>query len=191
MAETAQTETLAINGGPAAWADKSSDLLGLPPGAAMIDQEEERLVLESLRSRRLFRFGSGDNFLHRVNTLEAEWQQAFGVNHALAVASGTSALACGLVALGVGPGDEVIVPAYTYVATAAAVVSVGAVPIIAEVDESLTLDPADTERKITPRTKTIIPVHMRGTPCAMDKFMDIARRHKLTVLEDVAQACGG
>jgi 8-amino-3,8-dideoxy-alpha-D-manno-octulosonate transaminase len=93
--------------------------------------------------------------------------------------------------LDVGPGDEVIVPGYTYIATAAAVVAVGAVPVIAEVDNSLTIDPNDIERKITKLTKAIIPVHMRGTPCRMDEIMALARKHKLPVIEDTAQANGG
>jgi dTDP-4-amino-4,6-dideoxygalactose transaminase len=99
-------------------------------------------------------------------------------------------LICGLMAIGVGPGDEVIVPGYTWIASASAVVMVGGIPIIAEVDDSLTLDPEDVERKITPRTKAILPVHMRGTPARMDALMEIARRHGLRVVEDVAQADG-
>ncbi len=97
---------------------------------------------------------------------------------------------CALAALNVGPGDEVIVPAYTWIATANAVVMMGAVPIIAEVDESLNLDPADVERKITAFTKAIVPVHMRGAPAAMDEILDVAHRHNLPVLEDAAQAVG-
>jgi 8-amino-3,8-dideoxy-alpha-D-manno-octulosonate transaminase len=99
-------------------------------------------------------------------------------------------LICGLVGLAVGSGDEVIVPAYTYIATAAAVLAVRAIPVIAEIDESLTLDPADVEKKITPRTKAIIPVHMRGTPSRMDELMAIARKYDLKTLEDCAQANG-
>jgi dTDP-4-amino-4,6-dideoxygalactose transaminase len=100
-------------------------------------------------------------------------------------------LLCGLVGLGIGPGDEVIVPAFTWIASASAVVAAGAVPVVAEVDESLTLDPADLENKITPYTKAILPVHMRGVPCEMDEIMEIARKHNLVILEDVAQANGG
>jgi dTDP-4-amino-4,6-dideoxygalactose transaminase len=84
----------------------------------------------------------------------------------------------------------VIVPAYTYIATAAAVITVGAIPVIAEVDDTLTLDPADFERKITPLTRCVIPVHMRGLPSQMDEIMAVARRHGLLVLEDCAQANG-
>ena len=89
----------------------------------------------------------------------------------MAVTSGTAALVCGLQGIGIGPGDEVIVPAYTWIASAAAIVAAGGIPVIAEVDETLLLDPADVERKITPFTKAIMPVHMRGAPCRMDELM--------------------
>ena len=104
--------------------------------------------------------------------------------------SGTSALVCGLAGLEIGPGDEVIVPAYTWVSTLTAVMAVGAVPVVAEVDESLTLDPADARGRITPRTRAIVPVHMRGAPAAMDGSAALAGEHGLRVLEDVAQAAG-
>jgi 8-amino-3,8-dideoxy-alpha-D-manno-octulosonate transaminase len=115
----------------------------------------------------------------------------FGAKYALAVNSGTSALMSAYVACGIGPGDEVIVPAYTFYATAAAVVAAKALPVIAEIDDSLTIDPDDVERKITPRTKAIAPVHMVGNCANMDRLMAIAHRHKLLVIEDNAQACGG
>lgn len=121
---------------------------------------------------------------------ERELAAKFGVEHALAVNSGTSALICALVGLGIGPGDEVLVPAYTWVSTAAAPLAVGAVPVLVEIDESLTIDPADIERKITFRTKAIIPVHMLNLVCNMDAIMDIARRHNLFVIEDACQAFG-
>ena len=99
-------------------------------------------------------------------------------------------MACGLAALGIGPGDEVIVPAYTWIASAAAVLMVGAVPVIAEVDDALTLDPEDTESRITSRTAALLPVHMRGAPCNMDALVNLASQRGLHVLEDAAQACG-
>lgn len=113
-----------------------------------------------------------------------------GAQHVLMVNSGTSALTCALAALGIGPGDEVIVPAYTWMATAAAPLHVGAVPIICDIDESLTIDPDDIERKITPNTRAIIPVHMINRPCDMDRIMQIARRQNLLVVEDACQAVG-
>ncbi len=114
-----------------------------------------------------------------------------GSKHALAVNSGTSALIASLVAAGVGPGDEVIVPAYTFFASVSAVVVAKAIPIIVDIDETLTISPQAFEQAITPRTKAVIPVHMLGLPARMDVIMDIAREHKLVVIEDAAQACGG
>jgi dTDP-4-amino-4,6-dideoxygalactose transaminase len=114
-----------------------------------------------------------------------------GVKHVLAVNSGTSALIAGLVGVGVSQGDEVLVPGYTYIATAAAVLALGAFPVLVEIDGALTMDPDDIEGKITPRTKAILPVHMRGVACDMDRIMEIARRRGLRVLEDCAQANGG
>ena len=102
-----------------------------------------------------------------------------------------AALVAGLVALGIGPGDEVIVPAYTYISTAMAVVEAGAMPVIAEVDETLTLSPADVRKKITPHTKAMIPVHIQGFPCNMGALMEIARENNIAVLEDACQADGG
>lgn len=127
----------------------------------------------------------------RVAMFEETAREIFGVRYALGVNSGTSALMCAYVAAGVGPGTEVIVPAYTFYATAAAVVASRGIPVIAEVNDTMTLDPEDVERKITPRTKAIVPVHMLGLAADMDPIMDIARRHDLTVIEDNAQACGG
>ena len=160
------------------------------PGGMRISGEEEEAVLEVLRSKRLFRYYGPGTTRSRVAELEEAFARVMGVKHAAAVSSGSAALMCALAGLGVGPGDEVIVPAYTWIATASAVVAMGAVPILAEVDESLTLDPADVESKITGATKAIIPVNMRGAPCAMDELMAVARKHGLSVLEDVAQANG-
>jgi len=181
------TDMLAIEGGTPCVVD--------PPdsgfhGPAEIGDEEINAVTEVLRTRNLFRYGrSADS--SPTAKFEVQFAAMTKVEHALAVNSGTGALICALVGLGVSSGDEVIVPAYTYIATAAAVLARGAFPVLAEVDESLTLDPADVERKITPRTRAIIPVHMRGTPCRMKELLAIARRHKLMVMEDCAQANGG
>ncbi|MBR9833859.1 MAG: aminotransferase class I/II-fold pyridoxal phosphate-dependent enzyme [Alphaproteobacteria bacterium] len=113
-----------------------------------------------------------------------------GARHVLSVTGGTAALTCALAAAGIGPGDEVLVPAYTWMATATAPVMVGAVPILVDIDETLTIDPADIERKITPYTKAIIPVHMVNVPCDMDAILAIARKHGLMVIEDACQAVG-
>jgi 8-amino-3,8-dideoxy-alpha-D-manno-octulosonate transaminase len=112
------------------------------------------------------------------------------VPYALGVTSGTAALITGLAALGIGPGDEVIVPAYTFVASPSAVLAVGGIPIIAEVDDTLTLDPASVRANITPHTRAVMPVHMRGAPSQMAELQAIARDNGLLVIEDAAQACG-
>ena len=126
----------------------------------------------------------------KVAELEERFAAIKGKQYALGVTSGTAALICGLRGLGIGPGDEVIVPAYTWIASATAVLATGAVPIVAEVDETLLLDPVDVEDKITPYTKAIMAVHMRGAACRMDELMAVAKRHNLRVIEDTAQANG-
>lgn len=124
----------------------------------------------------------------------ADFEQALashlGAGHVLTVNSGTSALIAAMAACGLGPGDEVLVPAYTWIATPAAAVAVGAVPVLVDIDESLTIDPADIERKITPYTRAIVPVHMVNAPCDMDAIMAIAKKHNLIVIEDACQAVG-
>ena len=118
----------------------------------------------------------------------AEW---FGVKHAIAVSSGTTALHIALAAFGIGPGDEVIVSPYTFVASDTAVLEQNAIPIFADIDPvTLTLDPDDIARRITPRTKAIIPVTISGTLVDMDPIMELARKHNLWVLEDACQSLG-
>ena len=158
-------------------------------GWAAIDDEEIKAVTDLLKQpERLFRY-RGSEATH-CSRLEKELQAKTGIKHALFVNSGTSALTCCLVAWGIGPGDEVIIPAYTYIATATAVVNAGAVPVIAEIDTSLGLSPEDVRKKITPYTKAIIPVHMQGVPCKMDALHAIAAEHNLVVIEDACQAVG-
>jgi dTDP-4-amino-4,6-dideoxygalactose transaminase len=121
---------------------------------------------------------------------EAALKQKLDVKHVLAVNSGTSALVAALVGAGIGPGDEVLVPAYTWVSTAVACLAVGAVPILVDIDESLTISPEDIVRKITPYTKAIIPVHMLNLVCNMDAIVGIARKFNLRIIEDACQAVG-
>jgi len=155
----------------------------------IMGNEEVEAVRRVIESGALFRYHGGE--VRETESFEREWAELIGVRHVIAVTSGTAALTCGLAGLGVGPGDEVIVPAYTFMASAIAPLAVGAVPIIAEVDESLTLDAADVERKITPRTRAIMPVHMCGLPSDLDAIRDVAQRHGLFVIEDACQADGG
>lgn len=187
MTEKTTSERLAIDGGKPAKQYPSPPMY---PGGNSIDQEEEAEVLDALRTKRLFRYYGPTPGPSKVDQLEEEFSAYMVSKHALAVTSGTAALICGLRGIGVGPGDEVIVPAYTWIASASSVLAVGGVPVVAEIDESLTLDPQDVEKKITPYTKAIMPVHMRGTPCQMDAIMDVARRHNIKVIEDSAQADG-
>lgn len=179
---------LAINGGPKARTGANPPMF---PGGLEIGDEEKRQVLEVLDNKYLFRYYGPKEHPSKVKALEDRYAAFTGSKHCLALNSCTSALISALVAAGVGPGDEVIVPAYTFFATCAAVVAARAVPIVAEVDGSLTMDPADFERKISPRTKAVIPVHMRGMPARIDRIVEIARRRSIAVVEDVAQANGG
>ena len=179
---------LAVNGGPPAI---KHPLPPMYPGGMRIGIEEEKAVLDVLRSKRLFRYYGPYSGGSKVDEFEKAFAAYMGTGHAVAMSSGSASLVCGLAALGVGPGDEVIIPAYTWIASAEAVIAVGAVPILAEIDQSLTLDAADVESKITGRTKAIMPVHMRGAPCQMHKIGQLAQSRGLKVLEDVAQATGG
>ena len=180
-------DKLAIDGGTPARRRPDPPMY---PGGMLIDGKEEEAVLEVMRAKRLFRYYGPQGGPSKAAELEEAFAAHMGANHALAVTSGTAALICGLQGIGVGPGDEVILPAYTWIASAEAVLAVGAVPIVAEVDETLTLDPRDVETRITPYTKAIMAVHMRGCPCRMDELMAVARKHGLVVVEDTAQADG-
>ena len=162
------------------------------PGMDLIGQEEIEEVLEVLQSGYLLRYGKEDNprFQAKVYKLEQEIARRCGVRFALGVNSGTSALLTALSGLGIGPGDEVIVPGYTFIATYSAVIYARAVPVLAEVDASLNLDPHDVEKKITPRTRAILVVHMLGNPANLDALKAIADRHGLFLVEDCAQAFG-
>src|SRR3954470_4565195 len=123
--------------------------------------------------------------------LEAELAARCGARHGVGVGSGTDALRLALTALGVGPGDEVVTPAFSFVASATTIVMAGAQPVFVDVDhETLTLDVAALERALTPRTKVIMPVHLYGHPAAMDRITALARARGLAVLEDAAQAIG-
>jgi len=124
-----------------------------------------------------------------VAAFEAAFAEAIGAPHVVGCANGTAAVSLALEAAGIGPGDEVIVPSHTFIATGEAVCHVGATPVFCDIDpDTYTLDPKDVERRITPRTRAIIPVHIYGTPADMDAVMELARAHDLVVVEDCAQA---
>ena len=163
------------------------------PGSQWIGEEEIREVLEVLESGRLFRYGDLEDpdFKHKVYSLEQEFAARCAVRFALATSSGSGGLTIALKAVGIGPGDEVIVPAYTFIASYSSVIQAGGTPILAEIDESLTIDPEDIKRRMTKKTKAIMPVHMLGNSCAMDELMALAKEHGLRVVEDACQANGG
>ncbi|MBR5446227.1 MAG: DegT/DnrJ/EryC1/StrS family aminotransferase [Clostridia bacterium] len=153
-----------------------------------IGQEEIDAVARAIMSRDFFKInGAG----HEVLEFEKEWAATVGTDYTLTMTSGFAGLTSALIGLGVGPGDEVIVPGYTYIATALAVTAVGAIPVIAEIDGTMTLDPADVEKKISPATKVIMPVHIQGFPSNMDALKEIADKHGLKIVEDACQSDGG
>ena len=153
----------------------------------IVGQEEIDALAAVIRSGALFRYGVGGE----CERFERRYAEHLGTRHVALTASGTFALTAAVSALGIGPGDEVLVPAHTYMATAMAVLAAGAIPVIVDVDESITIDPDAVEDAIGPRTKAVIPVHMWGAACAMDRIMAIAAKHDLLVLEDTCQAIGG
>lgn len=152
-------------------------------------EEEVEAARRVLLSKNLFRYQTSQQ--GECDLFEREFAAHLGVAHSVLLSSGTNALVAALRAYGIGPGDEVIVPAYTFVATPAAVRLVGATPVIANIDEALSLDIGDARKKITPRTRAIIPVHMDGLAADMDGVMSLAQELNLIVIEDCAQAIGG
>jgi 8-amino-3,8-dideoxy-alpha-D-manno-octulosonate transaminase len=162
------------------------------PGAYWFGKEEMEAIAEVMKSGYLFRYGSENDpkFLHKVATLEKEFAKYCETGFAIALSSGTTSLLASVIALGLKPGDEIIVPAYTFVASYTSVIFAGLIPVLAEIDDSLTLDPDDIEKRITARTRAIMPVHMLGNPCNMGRIMCIAKKHNLFVIEDCCQAAG-
>lgn len=162
------------------------------PGMELIGEEEKKEIMEVLESGYLYRYGNKNDPKFKAKTwnLEKEFAEITGAKYGLAVNSGTTALLTALWSLGIGPGDEVIVPGYTFVASITSIIFARAIPVLAEVDETLTLDPKDVEKKITPRTKAIMLVHMLGNPGYLTELRKIADEHKIFLIEDCAQAMG-
>lgn len=153
-----------------------------------IGKEELEELKKVIEAQDLFKINKG---LQESKQVEQKLSKLFNCKYPIFMTSGHAALTSALVAMGIGPGDQVIVPAYTYIATAMAVVAAGAIPVVAEVDDTLTISPEDIKKKISKHTKAIIPVHIQGFPCNMDAIMEIAKAHNLFVLEDACQADGG
>lgn len=161
-------------------------------GAELIGKEEIKEVMEVLQTGILMRYGFDKerNGVFKVREFEEAFAKYCGAPYALGVTSGSSALKVALTALDIGPGDEVMVPAFTFLATYEAVMEVGAIPVMVDIDETLNLDPKEIEKKKTQYTKAVIPVHMCGSAANIDKIMEVARKNNLLVLEDNAQGCG-
>lgn len=151
-------------------------------------KEEAEAVARVIETKELFRVNNG---LKESEKFEEEWAKVIGSDFSILMSSGTAALISALVGVGVGPGDEVIVPGYTFMASASAVLAVGAIPVLTEIDETMTIDVEDIKKKISKYTKAIIPVHICGYPCNMDAICEIAKEHNLYIIEDACQADGG
>src|SRR5690349_6763695 len=154
------------------------------PSWPVVDQTEERALLDTLRSGKWYR-GNGKN----VARFEEDYARLTGAKTCLATANGTSALFTALNAMGIEPGDEVIVPPYTFVATVNVVVRQHALPVFVDTDpETFQMDARKLDAAITPRTRAIVPVHVGGNACDLDAILEIARRRNVAVLEDACQA---
>ena len=153
----------------------------------VVGQEEIDAITRVIKSGALFRYGVGSE----CDRFEERYARYLGCKYFALAASGSNALVAAMIGVGLGPGDEVLIPAHTYMATATSVLAVGAIPVIVDIDESITIDPAAVEAAIGPRTKAVVPVHMWGAACNMDAIMAVARRHELIVIEDACQGVGG
>jgi 8-amino-3,8-dideoxy-alpha-D-manno-octulosonate transaminase len=178
-------EMLAIDGGTPV----RTEPLDFAKGSSLLGSEEADALADVIAGRSLFRYKGG----LETGTV-AEFERAacafLDCRYAVAVANGTAALRCALAALGVGCGDEVIMPAFTFVATVNAVVTAGAVPVFAEIDDTLGLDPSDLDEQITDRTAAIIVVHLENVACDLDALLAVAERRGIPVIEDTAQSFG-
>jgi 8-amino-3,8-dideoxy-alpha-D-manno-octulosonate transaminase len=184
-AAASEVEKLAIDGGTPV---RTDGLHYRPYGPQFYDDVEKQELIDVLDSKAPFRWRGAES---KVLQFEKAYADHIGVKHAVAVTSGTTALFTAMAALEIGPGDEVILPAWTWYADYDAIVLSGALPVFAEVDDSFNIDPQDIQDKITPQTKAIIAVHLQGCPADLDPILAIARQHNLRVLEDCAQCLGG
>jgi len=188
--EVAPAGPLAIDGGPPVRAKMLEPKLS---GPQYYDDQEKRELIDVLENRSPFRWWGIDAMGHppdKCINFEKEFSAHQHTKFCIAVTSGTTALMTALAGLEIGPGDEVILPAWTWYACYDAILAHGALPVFAEVDDSMNIDPTDIERHITPATKVIMSVHILGAPADMDPILEIARKHNLKVLEDCAQSVG-
>ncbi|MGI0004831.1 MAG: DegT/DnrJ/EryC1/StrS family aminotransferase, partial [Nitrososphaera sp.] len=161
----------------------------IPINRPWLGEEEKREVMAVLDENALTTAARGGG--KRVRDFESSLKQYLGCKHALAVNSGTAALQAALMAAGVGQGHEVLLPSFTFVATANAVVATGARPVFVDIDKKdFTIDASDARKKITKKTRAIIPVHLYGHPCDMDAIAELAEKRSLAIIEDACQSLG-
>lgn len=153
----------------------------------IVGEKEAEAVASVIRNRKLFRYQIGD----QCSQFETRYADYLGAEHVGLTVSGSFALSAAMTALGLGPGDEVLIPSHTYMATATSVLTTGAIPVIVDIDESVTISPEAIEDAIGPRTKAVVVVHMWGAACDMDAIMEITAKHNLWVIEDACQGVGG
>ena len=163
------------------------------PGFELFGAEERKEVNDVLETGILMRYGFDGprKGIWKAKELEHAITERFGCKHAHLTSSGTAALTTAMSALGIGVGDEVIMPSFTFVASFEAVLSVGAIPVLVDIDDTLTLDPAAVEAAISPKTKCVMPVHMCGSMADLGALMNICNKHNLILLEDACQSIGG
>jgi 8-amino-3,8-dideoxy-alpha-D-manno-octulosonate transaminase len=163
------------------------------PGFELWGAEERKEVNDVLETGILMRYGFDGprKGIWKSKELEEAICKTFGSKYAQLTSSGTSALTTAMAALGIGAGDEVIMPSFTFVASFEAVLSVGAVPVMVDVDDTLTLNPGAVKKAITSKTKCVMPVHMCGSMADIDALLSICKEHNLILLEDACQSIGG
>ena len=163
------------------------------PGFEKFSDLERKEVNDVLETGVLMRYGFDGmrNNIFKAKDLEAEIEQKFKINHAQLVSSGTTAVSLAMALAGVGAGDEVIMPTFTFVASFEAIIMLGATPVLVDIDDTLTLCPTAVEKAITSKTKAIMPVHMCGSMANLNALQDICNKHNLKLIEDACQAIGG
>ena len=154
----------------------------------LMGEEEIEALRALIESGDIYRYQGGES---ECEKFEEEFCSLFGFEKSILVTSGTNAIVAALLSLEIGPGDEVIIPSYTYIATASAIISVGAIPVVVNIQRDLTISVKEINSSITEKTKAIIPVHMDGLQCDIEKIVELAKKNNLFVIEDVAQAMGG
>lgn len=162
------------------------------PGFEAFDESEKKEVLDVMETGILMRYGFDAQRKGVNKTLELEKAlcDKLGSRHAQLTPSGTTAVSTALAVCGIGAGDEVIMPTFTFVASFESILALGAIPILVDIDDTLTLDPVAVEKAITPRTKAIMPVHMCGAQAHIEELMQICEKHNLILIEDACQAMG-